>query len=116
MAKNEDAMVKVGSWSFIAGIVIAVLFGIWGGAAGGNLGLLLVVLGLLVGILNVTAKESTSFLIAAVALILAGNAGLENLPAIGGFLGNILANVKVFVAPAALFVAVKAVYDLAKSA
>ncbi len=116
MAKNEDVMTKVGSWSFIAGVVIAVLFGVWGGTADGNLGLLLVVLGLLVGILNVGAKESTSFLVAAVALILAGNAGLENLPAIGVFLGNILANVKVFVAPAAVFIAVKEVYDLAKSA
>ncbi len=115
MAKKVDMMTRVGSWSFTIGLLIAVVFGVLGSNVY-NVGLILVLLGLIVGILNITNKETIPFLIAVAALILAGNAGLENLPVVGEWLKDILGNIKIFVAPAAVFVSVKAVYDLAKSA
>lgn len=115
MAKNVDIMTKIGSWSFTIGLLIAVVFGVLGSNLF-DVGLILVLLGLIVGILNITGKETVPFLVVAIALITAGNAGLEGLPVVGAWLGAILGNVQVFVAPAAVFVAVKAVYDLAKGA
>jgi len=78
--------------------------------------LLLVVLGTIVGFLNVTAKETTEFLVAAIALIAAGGAGLNVIVwgNIGIYLQSILSNITVFVAPAAVVVALKAVFELAE--
>ena len=109
-------MSKAGSWSFIIGLVIALLVGLFAEASG-VLVTLLVVLGLIVGFLNVTEKETHGFLVAAIALILAGTAGeyLASIPwGLGGILQRITNNFVVLVAPAAIVVGVKSIYGLAK--
>lgn len=104
---------QIGGWAFIIGLVIAVLAGLitipnylttW----------VLVILGLIVGFLNIGDKEVTAFLIASIALLGVGGAGLGAIPAIGGYLNNILTNLVAFVSPATAIVAVKAVYSIAK--
>ena len=111
---------KLGQWAFIAGVAIAVIIGLFSSKLGGNtqgwLILLLVVLGLIVGLLNVTEKESTPFLIAAAALLLTGTAGntLAIIPTIGGYLSGIVQAIAVFVTPAAIVVALKSIQSLAK--
>ena len=109
-------MSSIGSWSFIVGLIVAVLVGLFAEASG-LMVTILVILGLIVGFLNVTDKEVHGFLMASVALLLAGSAGglLSSIPAIGSILGNILNNFVVFVAPAAVVVAVKEIYNLAKN-
>lgn len=105
---------KVGHYSFLAGIALAIIAGIATDLIAANIVVMvLVILGLIVGFLNVTAKETTEFLIATVALMLAGSAELTIIPAVGGYLAAILGNIVVFVAPAALIVALKAVKSLA---
>ena len=105
-------MESFGKWAFIIGAALAVIAGLLP-TLGQQLWLpwALVVLGLVVGLLNVTAKETTEFLVAAIALMLTSPAA----GTLGGVLSIILANIAVFVAPAALIVALKAVYDLAKN-
>ncbi|MEK6809023.1 MAG: hypothetical protein AABY14_05020, partial [Nanoarchaeota archaeon] len=78
--------------------------------------LLLVVLGLFVGLLNITEKESTSFLIASAALLLIGTAGetLVVIPVIGKSLVGIVKAISVFVVPATIVVALKSIKSLAK--
>jgi len=107
--KNE----QIGGWAFIIGLVIAVLAGLvtvpdylstW----------VLVILGLIVGFLNIGDKETTGFLIATIALLSVGGAGLSAIPTIGTYLESVLTFVVVFVAPAAVVVAVKQVYNIAK--
>ncbi|MFQ5474774.1 MAG: hypothetical protein ACE5DM_02960 [Candidatus Nanoarchaeia archaeon] len=104
---------KTGHYAFIVGVVLAVVAGIivtenpW-------VVLALVVLGLIVGIMNVTAKETTEFLVAAIALIAAGSANLAIIPVVGPWLTSVLAYITVFVAPAAIVVALKAVKTLAE--
>ena len=109
---------KIGQWAFIVGVLLAILFGFiptkWESVAT----LLLVVLGLVVGFLNVTEKESTPFLVAAAALMITANAG-TNLSVIkpvvlGDFLQNAVEKIGVFVAPAAVIVALKSIQSLAK--
>lgn len=107
---------KMGELAFLIGVGIAILAALLPLEGYlGNVRLLLVVLGLLVGILNVTAQETSDFLIASVALLAASSAQgtLEVLPGVGGYLALIVGNIAVFVVPAAVLVALKAVYALA---
>ena len=111
---------KIGSWAFILGVIVAVIAGIAVGAADtyvGPITLVLVILGLVVGFINIGDKEINGFLIASIALIAAGSANLGSInqlvPLLGTILQRITTNVAVFVVPAALVVAMKAVYNLA---
>ena len=109
---------KLGEWSFIGGIIISIVVSLFrvSDTIGGWLLLLLVVLGLIVGLLNVTERETTPFLVAAAALLITGTTGssLAIIPVIGGYLQNIVQNIAVFVTPAAIVVALKAIQSLAK--
>ena len=69
---------KVGRYAFFLGLIISVIFGL-AATAGALTGAwpawivaLLVVLGIVVGLVNVTAKETHSFLLGTVALLLVG--------------------------------------------
>ena len=105
---------RIGHWAFIVGVLIAVIAGLVPAWQTDTVVWILVILGLIVGLLNITAKETVEFLVAAVALIIVGTAGLATLPALGGIILAILANIVAFVAPAALIVALKAIYALAQ--
>ena len=102
---------RVGRVAFYIGLLISV-------AAGfvniGEMGLAaLVVLGIIVGALNVTGKEVQKFLLATVALLLVGST-ISAIPAIGATLQVILSHFISFVAGAALVIALREVYDITK--
>jgi len=107
----------VGSWAFILGVIIAIIAGLAAGmldaTMAGWITLVLVILGLIVGFLNISDKETSGFLIAAIALMAVGTANLAAIPEIGMYLASMVINIAAFVAPAALIVALKAVYNLA---
>ena len=111
---------KLGEWSFIGGILVAIVVALFSGNLSGDikgwLVLLLVILGLIVGLLNISEKETTPFLVAAVALLATGTAGasLSIIPIIGKYLQPVVMNIAVFVAPAAIVVALKSIQSLAK--
>ena len=114
---------QLGGWAFILGVVVAILAGLMQAAAASVPGaefipLVLVVLGLVVGFLNVADREITDFLVAALSLlaIAISAAGLNIIPVVGTYLVYIVNNVAVFVAPAVLVVALKAVSRIAKGA
>ncbi|MEM4248432.1 MAG: hypothetical protein QXH80_04115 [Candidatus Nanoarchaeia archaeon] len=117
-------MAEVGKWAFLIGFIVAIILGIiagvgtvLGATTAAWLTLLLVVLGLIVGFANITAKETTAFLIAALGLLVARTAGLSAINTLIPYLGSILEGIVnyllVIVAPAALIVAVKAFYEMA---
>lgn len=107
---------KIGDIAFFAGVLVAIIAGLFPELlSGGVVAAILVILGIIVGFLNVTKEETTSFLIAAIALLAAGAAGLGSLPWVGSFLAPIALNIATFVAPAAVIVALKAVWNLARS-
>lgn len=98
----------LGHWALIIGMLLAIIAGF---AAIPSLPAVLFVLGLIVGFLNVKEKESTPFLVAVIALLLIGVAGLQ----LGGpVLSSILNNFIAFMAAAALIVALKQVLAVAK--
>jgi len=116
---------KLGSYAFLLGVIIAIVVGALN-AAGAQvlppdiaiyIPLVLVILGLIVGIVNIADKEVKSFLIAGIALIAIGIPGsaLSTIPIVGTYLVAILIGISTFAAPAVLVVALKAFYNLSKT-
>lgn len=113
---------KIGSYAFLLGVIIAIIAGAAAAAAVGYPGveyvpLALVILGLVVGFINIADKEVQAFLIAGIALIAIGipGTGLSAIPLIGLYLVSILQGISAFAAPAVLVVALKAFYKLSKT-
>jgi len=101
----------IGHWIFLLGIFLAIVLGvIYPGKT--IVASILVLLGILVGLLNITSDEVHGFLIAAVALIVSAKS-FELLPLIGTAVESIMKYIVIFVAPAATIVALIAVWKLA---
>jgi hypothetical protein len=117
----EDTMKKVGVWAFMVGVVLALIAGVLASSLATYMGLIsttMVVLGLVVGALNISEKEVTGFIIAAVGLA-TGSIAIANLGGLlGGSLGGMLETAfrvfGVFVAGAVFVPALKAVYRISK--
>lgn len=101
-----------GRWAFIIGIVLAVLAGF---TEIPSLALILLILGLIVGFLNIKEKENTPFLVAVIALMVIGISGLQLENSIPTVILIILENFLAFVSAAGLIVALKQVLAAAKS-
>ncbi|MBS3088893.1 hypothetical protein J4402_03905 [Candidatus Pacearchaeota archaeon] len=107
---------NLGKWAFLIGLLLAVLAGFISGY-GTLMALVIFVLGLVVGFLNVTEKESTKFLIASIALLVGGIASIGALSVLGSistYISAILVNLIALVSAAALVVAIKAVFETSK--
>lgn len=102
---------KIGGWAFIIGVLLAVILGFLGTSA--SLAWLLLILGIIVGLLNIAEKEVQPFLLAGVVLVIVGQFGgsvFSSVPAIGGIFNALI---QLF-APATVVVALKSVFTLAK--
>jgi len=110
---------RLGEWVFILGVVIAIISGLAYQAmdltSAQYITAVLVILGLVVGFLNIRDKEITNFLIAVIAIVAVGAANLDEIIVIGPYLARMVMNIAAFVAPAALVVALKAIYNLASN-
>ena len=108
---------QIGRWAFILGVAISVVAGLASSAinaaAAGMVMLVLVLLGLIVGYLNIGHRQVEEFLYAAIAVELVGTANLFTIPVVGMALTVMVWYVAAFVAPAALVVALRSVYGLA---
>ncbi len=117
---------KLGEILFVAGVLIALAVGLLAGlvpAITANLAaiyVVLAILGLLVGLMNINPKEAPGFLIASIALL--GFQSISNslepvfvgpLAGLEAGVSRFLGAVAVFVAPAALVVALIYVYQMA---
>jgi hypothetical protein len=104
-------LATVGKWAFIIGLVLA------GGAGllfqAGWVVWVLAILGVIVGLLNVTQEQTQGFLLAAIAFALSATA-LNTVPYVGGVVANILGYVAAFVAGAMIVVALKALFETAQ--
>ena len=109
---------KIGSWAFIIGVVLAIITGLLGATVFGSfaawLPVLFIILGFVVGFLNITDKETTGFLVAVIALLVAGGISWASIPMIGVYLAGIFGNIASLLAPAAVIVGLKTVWNLAR--
>jgi hypothetical protein len=115
---------KIGHYSFIGGVIIAVVLGLVPaatlGAASTWLVSLMILLGLIAGFLNVTGKETKEFMLVATVLIIAAFAGgasgtLGEVQFIGQYLQGIFDNVLAFVVPATVIVGLKDIWSLGQN-
>jgi hypothetical protein len=113
-ATKGNILSKIGFWAFILGLVISVVCGI---VAPQNsiIVIILVILGLIVGFLNITAKEIMLFLVATIALVVVGGV-FEPIKVlgVGAILNNMLGYVATLMAPAAVIAAIKALWAVGK--
>ncbi len=114
---------KIGNYSFIIGVVVAIVLGLAApklGQAEVWLWSLLIVLGLVVGFLNVSGKETKDFLMVTVALVIVAFAGgsqidkVSSVQFIGQFLSGIFNAIMAFVVPASIVAALKEVWAVAR--
>ena len=118
MAKGST-LAKVGACAFYIGAILAVILALVNSTAGQVwvIGLLLV-LGIVVGLLNISEREIVPFLIACVAFLVAApafGAAVGSVVSSFDWLNRVLAHLAVFVLPAALISALKAIAALASS-
>ena len=118
--RNQTNWTQIGHYAFFLGIILAVIAGLFSGMIGDEVVLtLLLLLGAIVGLLNITAKETTAFLVAAIALMIVGIGATDisqNFPLFGDYLYDVLVNIIRFVIPAAVIVSLKSIFMLAKEA
>jgi len=117
----------IGAWSFLIGVIIAIIFGLVAMVAGSNINPIILgilsLLGLIVGFF-VAEKDSKTFLMVSTAVVLVSFAGLQGgvLSAailgfvnVSKFLTNVLGGLMFLFIPATIVVAVKTVFSIAKS-
>ncbi|MEK6760511.1 MAG: hypothetical protein AABX93_01160 [Nanoarchaeota archaeon] len=109
-AKNLDF---VGKWAFLAGVILAVGVGVMN-PAGEVWTMALVAIGLVVGLLNVTGREVTSFLMSGAVLIIASALGGNVMSAIP-YVGPVFQALLTIFVPATIIVAVRNVFNLARN-
>lgn len=112
--KKSQDLGTFGSWAFILGILIAIIAGFF--PLGVTVTSILIILGLIVGFLNITAKQSKDFLLTIVGLVILlqfGGFVLGGVAVIGLTMQNMLNAVIIFTVPAAVVVALKLIFGLA---
>jgi len=108
-------ILNVGKWSFVVGVVLAVVAGFFTVPYALTI---LAVLGLIVGFLNVTAKKSQEYLVAVITILIIGSAGIQAFSALGTLYSlytAILTNTIAFVAASGLVVAIKEILMINKA-
>lgn len=120
--------VNYGEYAFLGGVLIALVIGVLASWVPAEIMPVLIalmfILGVVVGIVNIQEKEANTFLLAAVALLLATTSWNTLLTAtlqLFGVLGNTIAalitgftgTLVAFISPAAFIVALKAIWKLA---
>ncbi len=116
MKKIKNVIQLIGSATFIIGVILAIIAGFW--PLSEVVTSTLIISGLIVGFLNVTPKESNNFLFVTLVLAVISSMGgqvLGQLDAVGGFLQNVFSAMILFIIPAGVVVALKAIYSLAEN-
>ncbi len=103
---------KVGSWSFIFGFCIAVVSAFFGSSDA--IVSVLVMLGIIVGLLNITGEKAITFLLTTAAMVVISSMGTPVTASVfGGLFGRMLNNLIIFIIPASMIVGLRAILTLA---
>ena len=114
MVKKNNATM-MGKVALLIGLILAVIAGLIQEIYQiPYIALILVVLGLIVGMINIAEKNVVTLLLAIVALTVVGNATINVIPAVNIYLIAILTNFLAFVGAAGFVVALKAILQASK--
>lgn len=107
--------IRLGKWFFLIGFTTAILITIFPYLPSNVSITILFLLGLSIGIFNITVKEFQSFLLASLILLVISPIRFTELPMIGLYFNAVLINITILVSSAALLVALKTIYNLTKN-
>lgn len=123
-------MERIAKWAFTIFVILAIIMGLvvgymnFANTAGTDdtrayVMLILLILGIIVGLISITAKEVTPFLIASIALIVAASANVwfplfKIHELLYDWATEILNFIVAFAAPAAVIIAIREVFMMAK--
>ncbi len=102
---------SIGGWAFLIGVLLAIILAFFSDMA--SFAWIIVVLGLIIGLLNISEGETQKFLMAGVILVIVG-ALAGNMFASIMYLTDIFNNLVALFAPAVVVVALKSVFEMAK--
>ena len=108
--KKSNAL---GSWAFLIGIILAILLGIgFTGEYQTTMLWAVFLLGILVGLLNVSVNEVNQFLMSGTILVLVSFLGIQVgvFSAVAPVISNVLSGILTLLVPAIIIVALKAVF------
>jgi len=116
--RKGEAEVNIGEVAFLVGIIISIAAAFIPAeiVANGVVYLVLLILGFIVGLLNLRKEEYTTFLLVSLIFLIPGTLKpIYQLSVIGEPLEKILTAISTFVLPAALIVAFKTLWDVASA-
>lgn len=108
---------SIGKWAFLLGVLVSILAAFLTNiVSNATIVVILFILGLLVGFLNVSRKDHTTFLIAVLVLLVLGAGGISALSefrllGIYDYLVTAISSFVAFVGAAGLIVAIRAILD-----
>ena len=119
---------SVGAWAFLIGVVLALVIGVSTKLIpipaltrySAQIYAILSLLGLVVGFMNVTGKDSQTFLLAGTVLVIVSRFGMDSVTGsligigVGDTVSSIFAALLVLFVPATIVVALKTVFSIAK--
>jgi hypothetical protein len=133
MLKIKEKMLKskentLGAWAFLAGLILAVAIGLATTiipiptltAYSKQIYAILVLLGITVGFLNVTGRDSQTFLMAGAVLVIVSRFGMDGVTGtligvgVGDAVRSVFGALIALFAPATIIVALKTVFSIAK--
>ena len=107
----------IGSWSFLIGLILAMILGLGlGGIYQNTLLWVVFSLGIIVGLLNITSSEISAFLTGGTVLVLVSFLGIQVNIFTGnaGIISSVLQGILTLFVPATIIVALRSVFVLAK--
>lgn len=119
---------NIGAWAFLIGVVLAILIGLSASIISiptlttysSTIYGILVVLGLVVGFLNIKGKDIQTFLLAGAVLVIVSKFGMDSISGtligikVGAAVSQIFGALLIMFVPATIVVALKTVFEIAK--
>jgi hypothetical protein len=113
MVKNKGNV--IGAWAFLIGVLLAIVLGSFDLIGKYEwITITLVILGAIIGLINITSKESMPFLFSAAILVIVCSTGGVIIASAIPRLASVLVGLLILFVPATIVVAVKNVFGLAK--
>ena len=106
----------IGAWAFLIGIILAIIVGLLGLLEGPSVEtwtIVLVLLGVIIGLLNVIGTEVKEFLMAGAVLVIVSALGGQAMLSVN-YIGPMLQALIVLFVPVTIIVALKAVFSIAR--
>ncbi len=110
MAKSTTHIIS--SWAFLLGVIIAFITGFFSDFNNNGLMVILVIIGIIVGLINIPSKDAKTFLLAGTVIVIVASLSLDTFSVMDYFFMNINKSLILIFSPATIIVALRSVFTL----